>query len=254
MPHADHSKMRLGLRPAKHDQRTLRLAKYVQALPPAPEVVDWTAKVASWPMHMNDKIGCCALATASHQIRAWSANSPNGGEVHLTDADVLEAYKSVGGYRPGRPFSDRGCVELNVLRYWRTHGIGGHKIGAFVGVSPKNRESIKDAIWLFGGLYTGFALPRSARTQTVWDVPLGGAVGSGSRNSWGGHAVPILQADARGVTCVTWGALKRLSWAFVEAYMDEAYAIISQDFLDDGKSPSGFDLVALTEDLAEVAG
>jgi hypothetical protein len=39
----------------------------------------------------------------------------------------------------------------------------------------------------------------------------------------------------------------------VNAYCDEAYAIISQDFLDgNNKAPNGFDLESLTKDLQAV--
>ena len=35
----------LGKRPARHDVRTFRLSNYVEALPSAPPLVDWTMKV-----------------------------------------------------------------------------------------------------------------------------------------------------------------------------------------------------------------
>ncbi|HKD36500.1 MAG TPA: hypothetical protein VKB78_06855, partial [Pirellulales bacterium] len=51
----------------------------------------------------------------------------------------------------------------------------------------------------------------------------------------------------------TWGQLKRMTWAFYDAYVDEAYAILAQDFLSDvGKAPNGFDIAALAADLEQV--
>ena len=44
-----------------------------------------------------------------------------------------------------------------------------------------------------------------------------------------------------------------MSWNFYFAYVDEAYALLSPDLLKtDGKSPEGFDLAQLRQDLQEV--
>jgi hypothetical protein len=52
---------------------------------------------------------------------------------------------------------------------------------------------------------------------------------------------------------VTWGALQQLSWAWFAAYCDEAYAIITQDWLEaNGQAPSGFDTAQLQADLAQL--
>jgi len=60
--------------------------------------------------------------------------------------------------------------------------------------------------------------------------------------------------DARNLYVVTWGALKSMSWQFYGAYMDEAYAVLSADWISTkiGTAPSGFNMVALQQDLAQV--
>ena len=72
--------------------------------------------------------------------------------------------------------------------------------------------------------------------------------------SWGGHAVPVVASDPRRLAVVTWGQLLRMTWAFWEAYCDEAYAILSHDFLEKNKTPDGFDLATLRADLKAVQG
>ena len=62
----------------------------------------------------------------------------------------------------------------------------------------------------------------------------------------------VVGYDAERITVVTWGALKELTWEFWDRYCDEAYALISKDFLRDGRSPAGFDMAALRRDLALV--
>ena len=51
---------------------------------------------------------------------------------------------------------------------------------------------------------------------------------------------------------MTWGKLLRMSWNFWETYVDEAYAIVSQDYLARGVNPNGFNLAELQSDLAAV--
>jgi hypothetical protein len=44
-----------------------------------------------------------------------------------------------------------------------------------------------------------------------------------------------------------------MTWQFYLAYVDEAFAIISDDFLSKkNKTPAGFDMAQLTKDLAKV--
>lgn len=240
----------LGKLPPAHDVRTLQLAKYIsEALPPAPESKAWSKPVKSWPMYLNDKIGDCAIAGPAHMIQAWSANASK--IVTLTDEQVLQGYKDIGKYNPENPNTDGGCIMLDVMKAWRKTGIGGRKIEAFASVSPRSTLYVKDSIYLFGGLNTGFALPVTAQNQTVWDVVPGAArLTDAQPNSWGGHCVNIVDYDARSLTCVTWGKLKKMTWGFFKNYCDEAYAIISQDFLSAGKAPNGFDIAALQKDLA----
>jgi len=62
--------------------------------------------------------------------------------------------------------------------------------------------------------------------------------------------VPVVAYDANGLTVVTWGALKQMTWGFWQAYCDEAYALLSPDWLKaNDVAASGFDLAQLNADL-----
>ena len=251
----DHSMMKLGRKPARFDPRTLRLAKYLTgALPPIPPAYQWSAKVPPpWGMMENDRLGDCTCAAAGHAIQTWTANSTT--ETTPPDSAIEAAYEDVGGYVPGQPNTDNGCCEIDVLNYWRKTGIGGHNIGAYVSIDPQNLAHVQAACVLFGGLYIGVALPLTAQTQDVWDVtdPFVPLQGDAAPGSWGGHAVFVPDYDAAGMTCVTWGALKRMTAAWWLAYCEECYAIISPDFLNQGISPQGFNLALLQQDLQQVS-
>jgi hypothetical protein len=249
----DHSKLKLGKKPAHHDPRTLQMANYLE-LPAIPATQDWTKKAASnWGMMLNDKLGDCTCAAVGHIIQAWSANA-EAKEIVLPDQAILKTYEAVTGYRPDDPSTDRGAVELDVLRYWRKTGVGGYKIDAFVALEPKNHAHIQAAVDLFGGAYIGLALPLSAQTQKVWSVPPGGPSGNAAPGSWGGHAVVVEAYDAHGLTIITWGQPKRMTWSFWDAYCDEAYACLSELWAGKKPAPSGFNLAALKGDLKQVTG
>ena len=172
----------------------------------------------------------------------------------LPDSVIVQAYSAITGYSNAGGFSvnDTGVASLDALNYFRKSGIGGHKILAFTGIGYKNIEHVKLAIYLFGGIYAGLALPVTAKTQDIWDVPAGGAKGNGARNSWGGHAVACHKYDKNYIYCITWGAEKKMTWNFFTTYCEEAYVLISEEFIGK-KSPNGFDMATLQKDLKAIA-
>ena len=244
--------MKLGKNAARHDSRTLELAAYLTAkLPLAPESVDFFRKVKRWPMMANNKTQDCTCAAAGHMIQEWTANASTN-EVVLSDREIISAYAAISGYNPRTGEHDTGATALDVLNFWRRSGIGKHKIRAYAALEPKNLEHIRITVYLFGSSYFGFQLPASAKGQHVWAVPPSGGAGPGAPGSWGGHAVPVVGYDARTVTVVSWGHLIRATWGFVQMYCDEAYAVLSDDWLRQNKTPEGFSLTALDGDLKAV--
>jgi len=253
----DPRKLKLGKQAARHDPRTLLLASYLTpSIPIPPPSFDLTAKVPHWGMMVNDQLGDCTCAAAGHLLMEWTANA--GKKMFTpTDKQIIAAYSAITGYNPVTGAHDDGAVEVDVLNYWRQSGIAGHKIGAYVALEPANHSHIMDSVYIFEGCYIGLQLPISAQAQVQnhqpWSVPPGGTTGDGKPGSWGGHAVPVVAYDTRGVTVVTWGALQLMTWSFWEAYTEEAYAILSNDYLTKKKqSPQGFNMQQLQEDLADL--
>lgn len=248
----DHTMMKLGRKPVKLDRRTLKLAKYLTGnLPQSPSVLAPPA-FTDWGVMLNDQLGDCTCAGMAHLIQAWTA--ANGNTRTVSDADVLRAYQVVGGYVPGRPETDNGAYEIDVLNYWRTTGIAGHKIAAFATLDPRSREHIKVACWLFGGAYVGVSLPVSAQNQETWRLDISGLDGDPTPWSWGGHCIVYVGYNEIGPICVTWGALKQLTWAWHDSYAEEQYACLSRDFVQGTTAPNGFDFNTLQADLALVVG
>ncbi|HKW18571.1 MAG TPA: hypothetical protein VJO35_13775 [Terriglobales bacterium] len=245
---------KLGKQRAKHDSRTLQFGTYLTGeLPAPPAAVDYGAPVKQWPMMGNDNYGDCTCAAAGHMIEEWTANT--GGAEILPDAAILRAYDH---FSHGDP--EAGANMLDVLNYWRKTGIGGDKIFSFAQLEPQNDLQLKDAISIFGNCYIGLELPDFAVApgtdflKNPWSVPAGGPVGNAAPNPNNGHCVPAVAYDSRYIYVVTWGAIKTMSWQFYHAYADEAFAVLSTDWIDKklGKTPSGFDMAGLEHDLAPV--
>jgi hypothetical protein len=141
----------------------------------------------------------------------------------------------------------------DVLNYWRKTGIGGHQILAFAELDINNMAEVKAAMSTFGAIYVGFDFPDSAMTQfnqgKPWDVVSGATVE-------GGHAVhggAYLQDGTLKFT--TWGQIQNMTQAFWDKYVFEAWVVITPEWLSaTGHSPTGLDLHALGDQLAELTG
>lgn len=242
--------MKLGLKPVRHDPRTLKLSRYLTpALPPIPQARDWSAKVPAWLMYGNDQYGDCAMATVAEAIRTWTAN--DGIMQSPSEQDVVSTYLAMSP-------QDQGLVMLDVLNAWRHDGLLGHRIGGFAGLHLQDHHLACAAIELFGCLLLGVNLPLAVDGDhglPEWRAPSqfhrwGRASQEWQAGSWGGHAVPAVKYDALGIYVVTWGGLKFCDWRFYDLYCMEAYAAISADWLGtDGRAPNGIDMVALTGDV-----
>jgi hypothetical protein len=213
----DHSGYKLGKKPALHDPRTLQMANYLE-LPPVPPARDWTEKAAA------------------HFIQAWSANA-GPKEIVLPDQAILKTYEAVSGYKPSEPSTDRGAVELDVLRYWRKTGIGGYKIDAFVALEPcpGGRRSVRRLLHR----------PRAAGVGAAAE----GLVGAAGRPD-GDRRAGLVGRPRRGRR----GQKKKMTWSFWDTYCDESYACLSELWAGKKPAPSGFNLAALQADLKELVG
>jgi hypothetical protein len=247
----DFTKVKLGKQTAHHDNRVPMLSKYTASLPPAPAAVSYDSKVTNLGMMLNNTLGDCTCAAVGHCIQQWTAEAQKK-QIIIPDPDILKLYEIVGHYNPDNPKSDRGAVEINVLNYWLSNPVAGNKLSAFCAIEPQNLDDIKDAVYIFGNCYIGLQLPLSAQKQAVWTVPAGGPNGQGAPGSWGGHAVPIVAYSARGLTCITWGQYITMTWQFWDAYCDEAYGLLSPDWVEAGKTPKGFNWQQLVTDMSDL--
>ena len=242
---------KLGRRAIKTDSRTLKMANYTAAgLPEPPASAGWDKGVTDFGMMKNDELGDCTIAGCAHGEQIWTVNAyPHMSTI--SDADVLKYYMKWCGYDPSDPSTDQGGIELDVLKNWRKEGFAGRHILGFADPNVRNLKEVRQSIAWFGGVYIGVNLPATAQDQDVWDV-----VSNGGHNAqpgtWGGHCVYVCAYDKDGFECITWGKLKRMTTAFWNNYVDEAHTILGCGWINNKKSPSGFDMEQLQSDLKAI--
>lgn len=240
---------KLGRKPRKFHKRTLSFSNLLTqfALDPPPEKVYFEYLVKSWPLYLNDQLRDCVFACGGHMLENWSAHTE--GEISPADADILAAYEAVGGYKPGDPSTDGGAAITDFLAWWQQNPLAGKTIAAWAAIDPTDQTKIKQAIHLFGGIDIGINVPQSAIEQfnagQNWEVDESSPI-------VGGHSICVFGYGSQGCACITWGKIQYMSWDFFFAYCDEAYAIITPDWISaaTNKTPGGFDLNALNSALA----
>ncbi len=245
--------MKLGRLP--HDAATLarlpQAAPHLDAAAPGcPSVIDWSRDVAlgAWGVFLNDQLGDCTCAAVAHAIILWSATaSPVGGAPCRwpNSRDVLALYEAVAGYVPGRSETDRGARCADVLAHWCQCGIGCDgamdRLAAYAVIDPRNHAHVRTALWALGAVYAGVLLHEAQETEAVWSDL--------SSPVMGGHCVLLVAADNDGLTCVTWGELRRMTWGWWDAAAEEAYALLSPNWLAAGRAPQGFPAAALQAEM-----
>lgn len=230
-----------------------RLARLGAALPPAPAKKDWpkSSKVTAWGMMLNNSLGDCVIAAKCHAVLEWTALTGLKKAVTLPDPVILAGYEAVGGYVPGDPSTDEGCIEQDVLSYLMKTGLAGNKLAAFVEVDPRNLDDVKRTIADCGLAYIGFNVPNYLMNGltapgSVWDLDP-----SGDNGIAGGHAVILAGYDVTGATVISWGSKYRMTWPFFAQFCDEAYALADATWVRvTGDTPGGLTLALLEEQMA----
>jgi hypothetical protein len=248
-------KVKSGRLPYVHDSRTFDLSNYLpqENLTKIPAQYNWGQKIqpGKWGTLGNLKMNNCTCAAAGHLIMTWTSNI---GKLHKpTTKAIIKAYTAVTGYNSETDGIGNPIEAIKALKYWRKTGIDERKIIAFAKLDFKNRQQLKQAIYLYGGCYVGINLPKSAEKQynesQKWTVPREGAKGVGEPGSWLGHALIITGYKDDELHAITWGKEMIMTLEFWETYVDEAYAIFSEDFIKNHETPTKVSIDILRKDI-----
>jgi hypothetical protein len=233
--------------------RSLPLKQFLRAgyTGNVPDVVSYTPDAANLPMDGNDQLGDCTAAGAAHVITTITQFG-QGAPVVPALNDVIAFYSGSTGYVPGRPNTDQGGDMQTVLKYWRQTGLAGHKIAAYFAVDPHDFDEMRAALYLFGNLYIGFSCTQGFETAfdngTVFDVVRRDRV-------LGGHCVAIHEITKGGnIKGSTWGGFFEMTPAAWAKYVDEPYAVASQEWVKNNLTPEGLDVAAVNAAYQQVTG
>lgn len=246
---------RFGKRPPITDARTLKLIRYASHLPLNPPAADFLSAIPiPLPMYGNDTLGDCVAAAAGHMIEGWTEYA--GKFFQPSESDVIAFYE-FSGYTPGNPSTDQGWELVPALNVWRQTGIAGHKIAAYAQLITGDYGQLRQAVALFGNAYVGLNLPDyvvpndgADWTTIPWIYQEGQPPDQNN-----GHCVPVMKysAEKKRAWFISWGAEMLMNPSFYANYSDEAYVVITEDWIKaDQESPSGFDITQLMADLTEV--
>ena len=204
-------------------------------------------------MYDNDKYGDCVWAAIGHEIEQKTRYG-SGKTVEVPVADLIAGYSAVTGFNADDPSTDNGTYVQDGLAFWRKSGIGGkHQTIMYAEVVSSNLTEVRQAVYLMGDVHVGFNFPTFAMEQfdsgKPWDLS------SVNTSIEGGHAVTAVGYDANYLYVVTWGQIQKMTWAFWNKYVDEAWAIITQEWVDqNSNNAAGINLYALGQDFATLTG
>ena len=243
-----------GVQPFDPTRAYLEFAPYVGSSLEPKSAWSWNNRQPpnGWGIYYNNAIGDCAIAGAGHAEDLWAYT-------FLDPSVILTTYEDATGYDPnaepdenGQNPTDKGTNLADFLGYWRTHGMGGHKIAAYAHIDPDNTRVVKLAIELFGCVYIGVDLPSSAEQQFAdgqpWTVVDGDSI-------VGGHCVLPIAYDEDYVYVVTWAQVQPVAWSWWETYVSEVWLPVTQEWVGaNGESPEGIDVAGLNADFKSLTG
>ena len=218
-----------------------------------PEEFNWGTKIKddNWGWLGNKRANNCTCVAAGYFIMTWTSNT--GKLFRPKASEIIDAYCAVSNYDRITDKNDYGVECLKVLKYWRKTGIADHQITAFAKMHDKNHHQLKKIIYLFGGCYTGLNLPRTAQKhyskRQKWTVTRGSKKEDAQPGSWMGHAVLIIGYKNKELRFVSWGQEMIMSLDFWIKYSVESYAVFSERFITDKKTPDGININILKTDI-----
>lgn len=246
--------MKLGRNPSPA-QPSLKLADFLDLSywkPKIPDNFGHYKSVANYGMLGNDRFGDCVWAGAAHEHMLW--NAANDRTVDFTDSNVLQAYSDVTGFRADDPSTDQGTDMATAARYRQKYGLEDslgrvHKIGAYLALEPGDLDQLAAASYLFGAAGIGIVVTDKAMDQFNQNKPW---TYVRRAKAEGGHYVPVVGRQDGLYVALSWGRPQPFTFAYYQKQSDEIFAYISVDYLDNNKSPEGFDSNALVDALRRV--
>lgn len=197
-----------------------------------------------WGMLGNDQYGDCTFAAWVHLVMAVAALLG----VQITVPQAAQVIKDYLTFTHG---VDSGCVESSVLQTTVSTGLCGFTAAGYVA----SKGPLEELLWIvseFGAGYLGGMLTASDQQAFANHEPW--SLGS-DKTIIGGHAFPIVEYDKSTAMAkvITWGAEQLVTFDWLEARVDEKWAVIPEQVKTAG-TLDGFDWAQLEADMASLPG
>lgn len=201
---------------------------------------------------LNDSLGDCAEAGYGHALQVWSDAS---GKHELTEPDsAIEALYETQGYVPGNESTDTGTI-LQVLLSLLVKGPvpdGIPKLLAFIELDPTIPADISRATYECGLVYIGFNVPAFLQSLespgSTWNTEPWS-----NSNIVGSHCVISAGYRPGFRDIISWGSRYAMTDAFWAKYVDEAYALVSPEWIEaTGRTPLGMTVTQLEAQMAAI--
>lgn len=241
--------MKFGKLPAKHSLKSVALSNYTKMSAIAfPPVMAWERPI-ELGMLGNDMVGDCTVAGFYHMQMTERSVAQAGNPLIVTTEQALSDYSAITGYDPTTGANDNGAYCADVLTYFQNKKM----IAGKASVDYHNVDMVKAAIFLFGGLYTGFTVPQSTVDELQQGIaPTFNFVANDTATNEG-HCVNFVGYGRNGCAFDSWGKVYRMGWDYFLQWFTEAWVAPSPNWIKaSGKAPGGLDLTGLIQDMSAV--
>jgi hypothetical protein len=218
--HKDGRKFHVGGRKAIIGRPRFHLKKYLTTIdiPLPPVSTDYSKNnISLSQIYRNDVLGDCVIAMILHGLGNVLAAS--GQPVFIASDTQVDTLYGQCGYN-GNENTDEGCDETQVAQNMTALNSfpNGANLLGFLGFDATDETLFKQMLWLFGGIYVGFGIPKAyinmmntMQNGFVWSLA-GPAIASN------GHAILICDYNADGGIAATWAMTGTWEWDAITYY------------------------------------
>ncbi len=197
--------------------------------------------------------GDCTIAGADHEIELWTAEG--GNPATFTGKNAIDDYiaNTDPPYNPETGENDTGCFVADVVNYEMQIGMidstgKRHKLLAGLSIETTDLTAFNSAGTDFEAVGIGVAIYEE--DMNAFDDEVAWSTSYSTSALLGLHYIPGVRFDGTKYKFTTWGVEQVATPEWVKARWDEAWAKLSQEMLDNGKSIDGLDLAQLQAALA----
>lgn len=215
--------------------------------PTPPSVFDHGARI-SYPMLLNDQLGCCFYSSICHHDQTLTGNV--GPKQSQFDLKIFrQRYLSLSG-------GDNGLSDGDVQREWRDRYLADvteAKAFDYFYIDVKNPQVLAAAIHAMGGIQFTFTVAPAWISNSdegdVWEA-------NTYRPNNNGHAVHLVGVDSKGYfKLITWGTYVWISPAAIKVCNPDGFVVSSVRWFDPkGYAPTGKHITEVSKILVAAGG